>query len=251
MNPLILTVLLSLPASGAYALPAPGAENKNAEVQETTQNVFDLLSASMRGIERDGKETLAKKLEIVKMVRKEAGEETILRVELGTELEKAQMAIQYLGAVRSADEPDAAARLEALKRIEKTLRTLVDPAAFRLLREKTESGRVKGALAALRSGLQIFYGDTEGTYPKDLAELMLEGKYLVAIPEITPPGHTAKSNAVKLVSGVHSMEELLKQVDDAGGWLYVNDKASEMWGTLLINCSHPDVYGEKAPMYTY
>ena len=102
----------------------------------------------------------------------------------------------------------------------------------------------------MRSAIQIFYGDKEGIFPDDLSQLTDKAKYITQIPHIMPPGHARKSNSVKIVSGVRTMEELIKEIDDEGGWLYVNDKSSPLWGTIVINCNHKDA-GRDTYMYSY
>lgn len=250
MTAAILASLFWAQAAGAQTLPA-NAEKK-MEIREAAGNVNTMLGAIMTGMEKDGKAELSKKLEVIKVVRKAMGEETLLRLELVTELQKMQMAIQYMGYRLPQDDASGDAnRLETLKKIEKALEGTVDKKQLKLIREKAESGRVKGALSSLRSAIQVFYGDTEGTFPKDLAELAQRAKYIQMIPYVMPPGHSKSSNAVKLVSGVRDMADLIRKVDDAGGWLYVNDRDSKLWGSVIINCSHADVNNSKTFMYSY
>lgn len=223
---------------------------QDAEIRELAGNITSMLSTMMQGIEKDGSQELQKKLDLVRSIKKEMGEENLKRFELMEELRKIQMGLQYLGRSSGNNDSGEEARLNTLKKIERTLGTSIDPRELKLTREKAESGRMKGALSSLRSAIQIFYGDKEGVFPNDLSELTEKSKYITQIPYIMPPGHEKKSNDVKIVSSVKTMEELIKIVDDAGGWLYVNDKSSPMWGTIVINCNHKDVQRD-THMYSY
>lgn len=232
------------------AQTAPGRSAQDAEIRELAGNITSMLSTMMQGIEKDGIQELQKKLDLIKRIKKEMGEENLKRFELMEELRTVQMGLQYLGYRHGNDSSGGEARLNALKKIEKALETSVDPEQLKINKEKAESGRIKGSLASLRSAIQVFYGDKEGIFPNDLSELTEKSKYITQIPFIIPPGHAKKSNSVKIVSGVRTMEELIKEVDDEGGWLYVNDKSSPMWGTIMINCNHKDVQRDTY-MYSY
>ena len=250
MTTAILFVLLLAPA--AYAQTSANKDEMNTEIRNTAGNINSMLSAMLASSDKDSKEDLAKKLEILRSVRKEMGEEALLRLDLYEEFLKIQMGIQYLGNRSSSEDPSTgAARLDALKKIENTLNATIDQKQFKAIKEKTESDRIKGALSVLRSATMVYYGDKEGLFPDDLAALTANSKYLSSIPSITPPGHDKPSNVVKLVSEVTTMDELVTKVDDAGGWIYVNDRSSPLWGTVIINCSHKDVNALKTYMYSY
>lgn len=96
---------------------------------------------------------------------------------------------------------------------------------------KARVGSALGALAALRSSLMIYYGDTEGEFPPDLQTLI--PKYEQAIPQIQIPGYprTNKVTVVKSFKG----NEIRKAVRNTGGWLYIADKTSKNFGELYID----------------
>lgn len=243
-----LFLLVACPMVNAQSVTSRSAQD--AEIRELAGNITQMLSTMMQGSEKDGIQELQKKLALVKSIKKEMGEENLKRFELMEELRTVQMGLQYFGYRHGNDSSGGEARLNALKKIEKALETSVDPQQLKINKEKAESGRIKGALSSLRSAIQIFYGDKEGVFPNDLSELTEKSKYITQIPYNMPPGHEKKSNSVKIVSGVRTMEELIPKINDAGGWLYVNDKSSPMWGTIIINCTHKDV-GRDTYMYSY
>ena len=62
---------------------------------------------------------------------------------------------------------------------------------------KSNEGSTKGNLGSLRSALSIYYSDMEGNFPNDdLASLLVNGKYLTAIPTAKAPGYHAESSRV-------------------------------------------------------
>ena len=250
MTAAILIVLLLAPA--AYAQTDANKAEIDTQIQQTAGDVNTMLSAMMTESDNEGKEGLNKKLDALKTVRGELGEELLLRLQLSEELQKIQPGILYLGLITSSNDPAAAAAsLDTLKKIEKTLSAAIDQKQFKAIKEKEGTGRIKGALSTLRSATMVYYGDKEGLFPDDLSVLTENSKYLTSIPSIMPPGHDKPSNAVKLVSEVTTMDELATKVDDAGGWIYVNDKSSPLWGTIIINCNHKDVNASTTYMYSY
>jgi hypothetical protein len=100
----------------------------------------------------------------------------------------------------------------------------------------------KGALGAIRSALSIYYGDTEGHYPTKLSDLTLGGKYLTMLPKLQVGGHKP-SDSVLAITAVSDMTELKKKLKDTGGWAYVSDPHSALWGTVVIDCTHADSSG--------
>ncbi|MCX5785157.1 MAG: hypothetical protein NTX59_05675 [Elusimicrobia bacterium] len=250
MTAAILIVLLLAPA--AYAQTDTNNAEIDAQIQKTAGDINTMLGAMMTESDNEGKAGLNKKLDALKSVRGELGEELLLRLQLYEELQKIQPGIQYLGQITSSNDPAAAAAgLDTLKKIEKTLSAALDQTQLKAIKEKTEADLIKGALSALRSATMVYYGDKEGLFPYDLSVLTENSKYLTSIPSIMPPGHNKPSNAVKLVSEVTTMDELITKVDDAGGWIYVSDKSSPLWGTVIINCNHKDVNASKTYMYSY
>lgn len=108
---------------------------------------------------------------------------------------------------------------------------------FAQLTKKSREGATKGSLTAVRSAIQVYYGDNEGRFPADdLSSLTAGGKYLSEIPKTILPdtGH-ADSNSVNTLAGV----------TDVGGWEYANlPAAPATWGNFLISCTHEDLKGQ-------
>ena len=120
---------------------------------------------------------------------------------------------------------------------------------------KAKEGAAKGALATLRSALNIYYSDNEGIYPRDqniesgapqptnvLGSLV--PKYLKKIPPITlPPWHVEPSTATY---GYKTTPNAASIVNDATHrWGYCADSTQESdWGNIFINCSHTDTAGK-------
>ena len=101
-------------------------------------------------------------------------------------------------------------------------------------------------LSAVRSALQVYYGDNEGKFPDTLAELTKNGKYLLELPKVDLPGHRA-SNAVKYISGPTLSP---KNLTDEGGYAYYNsDKYPDTKGAVVLNCTHANKKG--APVHSY
>ena len=112
------------------------------------------------------------------------------------------------------------------------------------LAQQSREGRTKGNLGAFRAALSIFYGDFEGRYPRNLSVLTKDGKYLRSIPnaDTAVAGHTP-TKAVIIITGVQTEAELFKKLKDTGGWAYVADPNSPLWGTLVVDCTHADSKG--------
>lgn len=101
-------------------------------------------------------------------------------------------------------------------------------------------------LSAVRSALQVYYGDHEGKFPDTLDELTRDGKYLVGLPKVDLPGHRA-SNAVKYVAAP-TLDP--KNLTDEGGYAYYNsDKYPDTKGAVVLNCTHANKKG--APVHSY
>jgi len=107
---------------------------------------------------------------------------------------------------------------------------------FSSLVDKSKEGYTKGALAAIRTALSVYYADTEGRYPADdLAVLTANAKYLSVIPPTKLPG-TSHSNS----SAITPEPDMLSLITDTGGWAYLNNSADTEWGRLAVNCLHAD-----------
>ena len=106
------------------------------------------------------------------------------------------------------------------------------------LQDRTRIARAKEELAAARSALILYYGDSEGKYPSAPAELI--PNYMPSVPELELPGHT-KTSAVELTDTTGP--DVGKAVTDSGGWLYFANPKSQNFGMLVLNCSHKDDKG--------
>ena len=110
---------------------------------------------------------------------------------------------------------------------------------FADLINKSKEGATKGALASVRSAIQVYYGDSEGWFPADnLAVLIANGKYINSIPQAKLPttGH-ADSNTVTAFT-----QSTAAVASDGGGWSYVNDPtATGAWGNFAASCIHQDI----------
>jgi len=115
---------------------------------------------------------------------------------------------------------------------------------FEKLIFKSRVGSALGSLSSVRSSLMIYYGDTEGNFPPDLQTLV--PAQADSIPELNIPGHskTNKVTVVKVLKG----DNIGKAVRNTGGWLYIADKNSKLWGELRIDSVK--LYKGK-PLYEY
>ncbi|OGR50450.1 MAG: hypothetical protein A2049_03200 [Elusimicrobia bacterium GWA2_62_23] len=101
--------------------------------------------------------------------------------------------------------------------------------------DKSKEGATRGGLTSLRSALQIYYGDNTIFPSDDLSSLTENKKYIDNLPLVKLPGTSHPENRHVSVGA-----STAAALTDTGGWAYVNDPSSPMFGTLLINCSHPD-----------
>ena len=116
------------------------------------------------------------------------------------------------------------------------------------LRKAELEGAAKGSLGAVRSALAIYYGDLEGRYPESLDMLTVNMKYLREVPALEIGGHK-RTTMVTRLRNVRSQAELEAQLKDTGGWGYVSDPDSPLFGTLIIDCRHNDERG--MPWFKY
>lgn len=112
---------------------------------------------------------------------------------------------------------------------------------------KAKDGATKGGLSAVRSAIQVYYGDNEGWFPADtLAILTLNGKYINEIPtaKTQGTGHAETDGVTAIANG--------GAVTDVPGWAYFNDPTHALsWGNFVVNCSHEDVKGrERADIFS-
>jgi hypothetical protein len=111
--------------------------------------------------------------------------------------------------------------------------------------DKAQQTVNKRHLTILRSALKMYYSSNGGLYPDDLYRLV--PVYIKEIPEIKLAAHPPSSRVVK-ISRV-STRDISFQIRDLGGWLYIADTASPMWGRVMFDCSHKDASGK--PFYEY
>lgn len=109
---------------------------------------------------------------------------------------------------------------------------------FKALAQKSGEGATKGNLGSMRAGASIFYGDTEGTYPKTLEELV--PKYIAEIHPAQTAEH-GKSAQVTLygAEACASPQDVdPSKIKDTGGWGYVADEKAPCYGAVFVDCSH-------------
>lgn len=127
---------------------------------------------------------------------------------------------------------------------------------FANLIRKSNEGKLKGTLGAMRSALSIYYGDLEGVYPSDLYSLTINGKYLSAMPSITLPNYHVTTSVIRHNQNTNAFGCGSGYVLDTGEWLYWSDDGSlcggapppagqraKTQGELWVACSHTDTKG--------
>lgn len=110
---------------------------------------------------------------------------------------------------------------------------------FSNLVTKSKEAKIKSSLAALRSGLSIYYSDNQA-YPSDLTVgLATNGKYLASIPLAEVPSVEDQGNP-----GHGSGNAVAALVDDSatGQWAYLFTANGEC--PVYVNCTHHDTRGE-------
>ncbi|MDO8806586.1 MAG: prepilin-type N-terminal cleavage/methylation domain-containing protein [Elusimicrobiota bacterium] len=111
---------------------------------------------------------------------------------------------------------------------------------FADLINKSKEGATKGALSAVRSAIQVYYGDNEGWFPADTLDcLTLNAKYIGEIPVAKLPGTGHPDvRTFGVVSAVASA------IADGGGWNYANNTTiAQTWGNFVVACTHEDIKG--------
>ena len=123
---------------------------------------------------------------------------------------------------------------------------LVAPMAYHGRVVAIETDDLKTQLGSIRAALSIYYGDTQGHYPDKLETVLRDPKYMSHPPRVIAVYANVPGRGVMRV---HTREEMMgvrnfastKQVDDRGGWGYVNDPASPEYGRVFINCTHREI----------
>lgn len=119
--------------------------------------------------------------------------------------------------------------------------------SMRNLQRASGEGETKGGLGSLRAAASIYYGDKEGVYPQRLDELVPQ--YVPGIPQTKLHDH-ARSDAVEAYgaevctgSPEYGQEIDASRLKDTGGWGYVSDPKAACYGTVFVDCTHPDSKG--------
>ncbi len=109
---------------------------------------------------------------------------------------------------------------------------------------KSHEGSTKGNLAALRSAVQIYYGDMEGIYPicffssnSSVLEDALVPTYIDAIPvSRAKPYHDASNR-------VYCHQTIDSHGHDGYGWIYDGYYwyLDDDLGTVWVGCTHTDM----------
>jgi len=129
---------------------------------------------------------------------------------------------------------------------------------FADLISKSKEGATKGGLSAVRSSLQVYYGDNEGIFPiGDATDPVLniltrDGKYINEIPTAKLPatgkGDSNEVLAYSSMTAAGAFEGIA--TENNGGWAYANDSSvNGSWGNFLVNCTENDLKG--VPWTTY
>lgn len=104
----------------------------------------------------------------------------------------------------------------------------VEPAADP--RCKKDVSDVVAKLKSVRSALSVYYGDTQGSYPALLTQLV--PKYLPAIPSI----FICNENGVVVHPLSHHVDNFTSvTTNNAGGWGYDFSQQSKLWGSVWVN----------------
>ena len=99
---------------------------------------------------------------------------------------------------------------------------------------KSKESSAKGSLGAVRSAVSIYYSDTEGIFPSDLAVgLTTANKYLDQVPAVTIPAVSQQGNP-----GHQNLAAIATVFANAGGWYY-----NSSVGVVTIACSDRDTKG--------
>ncbi|MFH1723786.1 MAG: type II secretion system protein [Elusimicrobiota bacterium] len=121
---------------------------------------------------------------------------------------------------------------------------------FADLIRKSNEGKTKGNLGAIRSALNIYYADNEGYYPTGAAQtnttflqesLTLNTKYLGKWPEAHAPNYHP---AIATVDTLNNGDAMAADSSDDGEWVYVSNSADPNWGLIMMECYHTDTTGK-------
>ena len=126
---------------------------------------------------------------------------------------------------------------------------------FADLIRKSQEGATKGNLGAIRSALNIYYSDMEGTPACYPATLTQNSKYLTALPLARSPNFHPDTSVTTYVDNPNLASVsytfcgiTVLTTYDQGGWGYVPPVASNPGG-IIVNCSHTDSKGSFWTLY--
>ncbi|MBK6879419.1 MAG: prepilin-type N-terminal cleavage/methylation domain-containing protein [Elusimicrobia bacterium] len=115
---------------------------------------------------------------------------------------------------------------------------------------KAKEASVKAKLGALRSGLSIYYADTEGILPNNGANPLassLVPKYLDQIPygQLPRTGDRPSDGVLMAPLGTDMMAHHFNNPQwTPPFWWYVTDPGTAMpLGPIYVNCTHTDITG--------
>jgi prepilin-type N-terminal cleavage/methylation domain-containing protein len=114
------------------------------------------------------------------------------------------------------------------------LAAIAIPKFASLIRQSGE-GASKGNLGALRSALNIYYGNLNGLYPQTLATLTTNGAFMGAIPVAKAPNYHTDSSG--------ETDDQTFTSNDFGGWEYDNNNGDANYGNVWVSCTHTDTKG--------
>lgn len=135
---------------------------------------------------------------------------------------------------------------EARKTLEETRDHLavllpVDEPETRSGKSAVGDNLIASLLSDVRSALTLYSVEHDGLYPPRLEALAT--KYIRKIPALALPHHPHGA-PTRLIDKLGD-KEALQELKDSGGWLYVSDPTSPMYGSLLIDCTHQSGSGEE------
>ncbi len=124
---------------------------------------------------------------------------------------------------------EAADLLAEARENSRALRGSIAKAKTEMLKNYGRKALAVSDLGVLRGALQLYYCDTQGSYPEKLESLV--PRYLPELPELQLPGYP-RTRKVFTVTTVDRKNSPLKE---SGGWIYIFDPSSKMHGTVLID----------------
>ena len=122
-------------------------------------------------------------------------------------------------------------------------------AAARAALDSSREERTKKALGELRAALSIYYGDHEGVYPASPAELV--PRHIRAIPTAVLPGtgHAPSARVAVSKEDIQDQAAFERAVGDTGGWIYIGNPRSPLYGTIHVDSHRKDSRGVEWWMY--